>query len=154
MSSTIISDRVALARDGQHPSLVARMSSGFAVLNDNQPVAIAGCCVLLPDPVVPSVNDLDADHRAAFMSDLLLLGDAVLTATGAERINYLILCNMAPELHAHVIPRFASEDPKLRRLGPFEAYDFSSAPSCEPAGCHSELATSIQRELAARCAAR
>ena len=46
--------------------------------------------------------------------------------TGAERINYLMLCNQVPELHGHCIPRFASEDPKLRMLGPFEAYDFSA----------------------------
>ena len=43
------------------------------------------------------------------------LGDAVLEATGAERINYEILGNVDPALHAHVIPRHASEDPDLRR---------------------------------------
>ncbi|RNC82364.1 MAG: hypothetical protein ED559_11460 [Phycisphaera sp.] len=154
MSSTIISDRVALAREGCHPALLAQISSGFAVLNDNQPVAIEGCCVLLPDPVVPSVNDMSANQRAGFMSDLLMLGDAVLAATGAERINYLILCNMAPELHAHVIPRFATEDPKCRRLGPFEAYDFASAPACEPDASHRELLSSIRGELVRLGAAR
>lgn len=154
MSSTIISDRVALAREGCHPALVTRMSSGFAVLNDNQPEAIEGCCVLLPDPVVPSVNDLGPRQRAEFMSDVLLLGDAVLAATGAQRINYLILCNMAPQLHAHVIPRFATEESDLRRLGPFEAYDFASAPMCEPGSKHSKLLASIKAKLVKLGAAR
>ena len=70
-----------MCRAEEHPLILARMPSGYAVLNDNQPEAIAGCCVLLPDPVVPSVNDLDAKARARFMADFLLLGDAVLAAT-------------------------------------------------------------------------
>lgn len=148
MSSTIISERVAQARAGVNPFVIARLSSGFAVLNDNQPESIEGCCMLLPDPVVPSVNDLDTAWRTRFMSDLLLLGDAVLAATGAERINYLILCNMAPELHGHVIPRFASEDPKKRRLGPFEAYAFASA--CDPTGTHNALLLRLRAELESR----
>lgn len=154
MSSTIISDRVSLAREGRHPALIAQMPCGFAVLNDNQPGAVEGCCVLLPDPVVPSVNELSSHQRAEFMSDLLLLGDAVLAATDSERINYLILCNLAPQLHVHVIPRFATEDPELRRLGPFEAYDFASAPACEPDGRHNELLTNIRNKLARLRAAR
>ncbi|MCA9271640.1 MAG: hypothetical protein KDA31_01210 [Phycisphaerales bacterium] len=150
----VISDRVKMCRAEEHPLILARMPSGYAVLNDNQPEAIAGCCVLLPDPVVPSVNDLDAKARARFMADFLLLGDAVLAATGAERINYLILCNMAPELHAHVIPRFAREDPAKRRLGPFEAYDFGSSAKCEPDEAHCELLGRIRSEIEARLGAR
>ena len=38
------------------------------------------------------------------------LGDAVLLVTGAERINYEILGNVEPALHAHVIPRHTNED--------------------------------------------
>lgn len=150
MPSTIIADKVARARAGENPAVIARLSSGFAVMNDNQPEPIAGCCVLLPDPVVPSVNDLDAVARARFMADMLLLGDAVLAATGAERINYLILCNMAPELHAHVIPRFASEDPEKRRLGPFEAYAFGASPKLDAEGAHAALMGAIRDELLAR----
>lgn len=142
-----ISSRVErIASDGD-PALVASLPSGYAILNDNQPDEIAGCCVLLPMQVVPSINDLNEIERVVFMSDLLRLGDAVLSATGAERINYLILCNMAPELHAHVIPRFAHEDPAKRRLGPFEAYEFPSARKAEPKGRHAELLAKLQAEL-------
>lgn len=143
----VIAERVERIRASGDAQLVARLASGWAILNDRQPVAIAGCCVLLPARVVASVNDLDAGERAAFMADLLALGDAVLAATGAERINYLILCNQAPELHAHVIPRFADEDAEKRRLGPFEAYDFGASPACEPVGRHRELLTRIKAEL-------
>lgn len=154
MANNIISTRVAQCRSGEHPLLLAELPSGYAVMNDNQPEAIAGCCVLLPDPVVPSINDLDANKRAQFMADFVLLGDAVLAATCAERINYLILCNMAPELHAHVIPRFAREGPDKRRLGPFEAYDFGSAPKSELDGAHRELFERIRGVIAMRISAR
>ena len=57
----------------------------------------------------------------------LALGDAVLEATGAERINYEILGNVEPALHAHVIPRHASEDPELRRKAVW-LHDWKLAP--------------------------
>lgn len=140
--------RVESLRRGQDQRLLARMSSGWAVLSDRQPSAIAGCCMLIPDPVVASVNELQPADRAAFMVDLVRLGDAVLEATNAERVNYLILCNQVPELHGHVIPRFASEEPALRRLGPFEAYDFGTAMPADPGGDHLALSKGIRAALA------
>ena len=122
-----IANRVERIRRGEDPQLIGRLSSGWAILGNQQPGSITGCCMLLPDPVVSSVNDLDDAARSRFMLDFVRLGDAVLEATGSERINYLILCNQVEELHGHVIPRFAAEDPAARRLGPFEAYDFPGA---------------------------
>ncbi len=142
-----ITNRVARIERGEDPQLIARMPSGYAILANQQPDAINGCCMLLPSPVVSSVNDLDEETRAAFMTDLVRLGDAVLTATGAERINYLILCNQAPELHGHVVPRFASEDPQLRKLGPFEAYDFAGARKADATGPDAELLARLKIAL-------
>ena len=142
-----IARRVELARSGTDPELLARMPSGFAVLNSHQPGPIRGCCMLVPHEVVSSPNDLSPAARAQFFGDLLLIGDALLEVTGAERINYLVLCNMAPELHGHCIPRFASEDPGLRLMGPFEAYDFSSAPGAAVDGADRELHAALRAAL-------
>ena len=95
--------------------------------------------MLLPKRVVPSPNELDAPERAAFFADLVLVGDAILAATGAERINYLVLCNQVPELRAHCVPRFAGEDPSKRLLGPFEAYDFGAARVADATGVDRDL---------------
>jgi diadenosine tetraphosphate (Ap4A) HIT family hydrolase len=54
------------------------------------------------------------------------LGDAVLRVTGAERINYEILGNVEPALHAHVIPRHRSEAPEARKQ-PVWLHDWSAA---------------------------
>ena len=83
------------------------------------------------------------------MSDFVRLGDAVLEATGSERINYLILCNQVEELHGHAIPRFAAEEPAARKLGPFEAYDFPGARRADAneGGPDFELLTRLRASL-------
>lgn len=129
--SNAIAERVARIRAGHDPLLLATLASGHAILAKQQPTALEGCCMLLPDPVVASANELGPRERERFFGDLVLLGDAVLEATGAERINYLVLCNQVPQLHGHCVPRFANEAPQLRTLDPFAAYDFASAPTAD-----------------------
>ena len=125
-----IADRIARARAGANDALVCRLESGWVVMGDVQ--FLPGYCMLLADPVVPDLNHLVAPARAAFLADMARVGDAVLAVTGAARINYEILGNVDPELHAHVFPRFAHE-PDERRLKPVWFYDWSAAPGYSPA---------------------
>lgn len=73
-----------------------------------------GYSLLLPDPVVPSLNDLATGERTEFLLDMVALGDALLAVTDAHRINYEILGNGEPALHAHVFPRRMSEPDEFR----------------------------------------
>jgi len=148
-SGGAISNRLARIQRGEDPQMLARMGSGYAILGKFQPDAIVGACMLIPDPVVPSLNDLDDGARGAFLCDFARLGDAVLAATGAQRINYLILCNQVPELHAHAIPRFAGEDPDKRLMDPFTAYDFGAARIADALGPDKELADRLRSALSA-----
>ncbi len=107
-----IADRVAAAQRGENPTVIAKLQSGWACLCDRQ--FPRGWCVLLADPVVGSLNDLDPAKRPQFLTDMAALGDAVLAATGALRINYAIYGNLAPQLHAHVIPRHADEPEEMK----------------------------------------
>ncbi|MGC4045781.1 MAG: hypothetical protein QM758_18480 [Armatimonas sp.] len=122
---TLIHRRVAEARAGTNPKVICRMPSGWAVLGDVQ--FLRGYSLLLPDPVVPDLNALDTATRAQFLADMTRLGDALLAVTQAERINYEILGNSEPALHAHVFPRYSSEPDEYRR-GPAWFYDWKSAP--------------------------
>jgi diadenosine tetraphosphate (Ap4A) HIT family hydrolase len=88
---------------------------------------LPGYCLLLADPVVASLNDLGADERVRFLSEMTLIGDALLEVTGASRINYEILGNAEPELHAHIFPRFRDEPDHLIRR-PAWFYDRKAAP--------------------------
>lgn len=149
-----IARRLARLRAGDDPEFLVELPSGPAILGKFQPEPVRGCCMLLPDPVVASPNDLEHEARARFFADLVLLGDAILEVTGAERINYLVLCNQVPELHGHAIPRFAAEDPGKRLAGPFEAYDFGASPVADARGAdaelHAALRTALTRLLAER----
>jgi diadenosine tetraphosphate (Ap4A) HIT family hydrolase len=142
----LIADRVELARRGGNEAVVCRLPSGWAVIGDVQ--FLPGYCLLLADPVVSSLNDLDAASRAEFLRDMTRLGDAVLQVTSAERINYEILGNSEPELHAHVFPRYATEPPELRRL-PAWFYDWAAAPQYDVeahAGLRDALRTALVGE--------
>jgi diadenosine tetraphosphate (Ap4A) HIT family hydrolase len=138
---TAIHRQVEAARNGSLPRVIARMASGWAVLGD--PQITHGYCLLLPDPVVADLNALSGEVRRQFLDDMVKLGDAVLAETGAERINYEILGNVEPALHAHVIPRHAAEDPALRTK-PVWLHDWSAAPA------YSDALASLARGLAAR----
>jgi len=141
----LITERVALARAGRHPSIISRMPAGWAVMGDVQ--FLPGYCLLLPDPVVPSLNDLRGEARTQFLHDFARLGDVVLKVTGALRINYEILGNVEPELHAHVFPRFTTE-PESLRLKPVWFYDWPAAPKYSE-NEHGALRDRIRAELEA-----
>lgn len=124
MADTLIHRRVAEARAGTNPSVIGRLRSGWAVVGDVQ--VVHGYCLLLPDPVVPDLNALTGDARAQFLSDLVGLGDVLLALTLARRINYEILGNLEPALHAHLFPRYDSE-PQALRHSPVWLYDWKAA---------------------------
>lgn len=138
---TAIDQQVEAARRGELARVIKKMKSGWAVLGD--PQITRGYCLLLPDPVVPHLNALIGDEREQFLRDMTLLGDVLLAVTGAERINYEILGNVEPALHAHVIPRHASEAPDLRKK-PVWLHDWSGAPAIDAA------ALALARRIAAQ----
>lgn len=121
---SLISQRVEMARNGSNDKVICRMASGWAVMGDVQ--FLPGYCLLLPDPVVPSLNDLDAEARAVYLLDMARLGDVVLAVTGALRMNYEILGNSEPELHCHLFPRYATEPDDKRKM-PVWFYDWKTA---------------------------
>jgi diadenosine tetraphosphate (Ap4A) HIT family hydrolase len=140
---TIIHAQVASARDGREPRVVARLYSGWVLFGERQ--FVRGYSLLLPDPVVPTLNALGAKERAQFLNDMSRIGDALLKVTQAARINYAIFGNKEPALHAHVVPRFVDEPAALRTETPW-AYDWAAAPAFDRE-THRELAEALRREL-------
>ena len=121
---TLIHERVELARRGDDAKVISRLASGWVVMGDVQ--FLPGYSLLLPDPVVPSLESLPLAARVQYLSDMALVGEAVLQATGALRINYEILGNVEPALHAHVFPRYRHEPDELRAK-PVWFYDWNAA---------------------------
>jgi diadenosine tetraphosphate (Ap4A) HIT family hydrolase len=143
--TTAIHRRVDRLRAGSDPTFVARLNSGWAVLGEQQ--VLPGYCLLLPDPVVPDLNALTGAERSAFLADMAALGDAVLAVTRAVRINYAILGNQDPALHAHVIPRYHDEPAANATAHPW-SYDWTKAPAFD-AEAHRELRDRLHLALGA-----
>jgi len=129
-SATAIHKLVDAANKGILARAVTKVPSGWVILGD--PQVVKGYCLLLPDPVVPHLNALTGPARTQFLDDMARVGDAVLELTGAVRINYEMLGNLEPALHAHVLPRFADE-PEALRTRPIWFYDWEKAPAFDPA---------------------
>lgn len=110
------------------------------MLGDSQ--FLNGYCLIYPDPVVAHLNELDADGVKTLMYEASVVGDALLDITGAARINYEILGNLAPALHVHIFPRFHSEPSELRTK-PVWFYDWDSGPAFD-AVRHQDLMESIR----------
>ena len=130
MANNLIEERVELARRGRNPFVICRMTSGWLVIGDVQP--LPGYCVLLADPVVESVNALDLAGRTQYSLDVIAAGDAVLAATDAYRINYETLSNSEPALHTHIIPRYRSEPDEKRGRVAWIVYDWTTARRFDP----------------------
>ncbi len=110
--SITIPERIVAARAGNNPAVICRVPSGWAVMCEMQ--FLRGYTILLADPVAASINDLDSSQRVGYLRDMILIGDALLEVTGAFRINYGIMGNSDPFLHAHIVPRYTSEPEKFR----------------------------------------
>jgi diadenosine tetraphosphate (Ap4A) HIT family hydrolase len=147
--SMTIPERIALARAGTNPTVICQVASGWAVLCDVQ--FLRGYTILLADPLVASINDLDRQQRVTYLADMALIGDALLEVTGAYRINYGILGNSDPYLHAHIVPRYLNE-PEMHRTGlpwsyPLELVNRVPFEPERDKALMQQIATAIQKRL-------
>jgi diadenosine tetraphosphate (Ap4A) HIT family hydrolase len=78
---------------------------------------------------VAEPTELDADEAAAFWLEVLRVGRALEEHLQPVKLNYDVLGNSLPHLHAHVIPRYA-DDPRPGWPFPFpqdEPSEFAEA---------------------------
>lgn len=94
-------------------NLICCLPSGRLYLEKFQ--LLRGYCIFRSAPVVVSINDLDESRRANFLNEMVLVGDAILSVTGAYRMNYLLAGNFDPVLHAHIVPRYLTEPDEFRK---------------------------------------
>ncbi|WP_239163702.1 diadenosine tetraphosphate hydrolase [Paractinoplanes rishiriensis] len=147
------SDRIGSARAGTNPTVLAKLPQSFAVIGDTQ--FLPGYCVLLvDDPSIDRLTDLPKRQRLEFLNSMDTLGQAVEAACraiepGFRRMNYEILGNTDPCLHAHLFPRYEWESPA--HIGrPVWLYDPEEfyGPETALAPRHDELRLRIVTELA------
>jgi diadenosine tetraphosphate (Ap4A) HIT family hydrolase len=133
------------AKDGHEPRLIARLPSGFVFAGDVQ--VLPGTCMLVADPMIASLNDLDEKARVQYSLDMIRIGDALLAATDSIRINYETWCNLTPYLHTHIVPRYEWEQEPKRGLPSRQAYDWNAARPFDPKGSEHEIFVRLQEFL-------
>jgi diadenosine tetraphosphate (Ap4A) HIT family hydrolase len=106
-------ERNEASKAGLDPKLICQVDSGLVFLSNMQ--FLRGYCILQADPVVESINYLSPRQRSDFLCDMALVGDAIMEVTGAYRINYALMGNSEPVLHAHIVPRYLNEPEELRK---------------------------------------
>ena len=145
----MIPSRVQGARKGENPTVICKMPSGWAVLCDWQ--FLPGYAILLADPVVSDLNALSLEECHVFLRDMRLIGDALLDVTDAYRLNYQILGNRDPFLHAHICPRYEWEEPEMR-CGPTTLYGKTKGPAFDlerDRGLMEKIRSAIESRLGA-----
>jgi len=128
--TNLIQQRVESARRGENPYVISRLNSGWLVIGDVQP--LPGYCLLLADPVIESLNALTGHARSTYLDDMVAIGDALLEATRAFRINYETWGNAEPALHTHLMPRYLDEPEEKRRKPACMSYDWAKARPFDP----------------------
>ena len=107
MSSCLICDRTALIESGDNPYFVKELATGYVVLGDHQ--FYRGYTLILFKRHVTELHVLDADVRRKFLDEMALVGKAVWRAFEPQKLNYEILGNTDPHLHAHIFPRIITD---------------------------------------------
>lgn len=89
-----------------HP--VADLSrSRLGIYNDAR---FRGRCILTLDTHFDNIEDVDVSTLASFMEDIQHSVRAIKKATGSMRVNVAILGNAESHVHAHLIPRYPSNE--------------------------------------------
>jgi len=149
MISSWRDDRLGSAERGENPTVLPKLNTGFAVIDDTQ--HLPGYCLLLSRSSADHLSDLPLPERTKFLADLSLLGEAVERACkafdpGFRRINYEILGNSWHHLHGHVHARYEWERPEHRGV-PVWRYDDRKAERYALGPQHDQLRARIADEL-------
>jgi diadenosine tetraphosphate (Ap4A) HIT family hydrolase len=144
-----VEGRLAAAERGENPTVLARLKTGWAVIGDTQ--HLPGYCLLLYRGEANHLTDLPRAERADFLLDMSLLGEAVQNVCSAldpqfRRVNYEVLGNSWPHLHAHVHPRYTWE-PAAHRSSPVWTYPDRKDPRHQLDSRHDALRTKLSDEL-------
>lgn len=86
---------------------VARLSTSVLRLCRDQ--FTVGYSVLICTEHGPEPYSLAPADSAAYLADLSVAGAALERAFAADKMNFLMLGNSVPHLHAHLVPRYVGD---------------------------------------------
>lgn len=95
---------------------VAELASSHLRMPRNQ--FVRGYCVLVCRVHVKEPHELPPGQQVAFFGELTAAARALESVFQPIKMNYLILGNQVPHLHAHLVPRFADDPAPGAALSP------------------------------------
>lgn len=79
---------------------------------------VAGYCVLLCRKHVQEPYDLSKEERGMYFEDIACAGQALDRVFKPLKMNFNILGNAVPHLHAHILPRYHGDPAPHRPIDP------------------------------------
>ena len=104
-------EEIERAERGDHPSAVARLTTGYVWLDPVQ--YFEGLTFFVSRWCVAELFELEQEQRTAHLMEMSEVAAAVHTAFGGHKMNYEALGNGVPHLHWWLTPRRRS-DPRPR----------------------------------------
>ena len=130
----------------QNPYLIAELSTGYAVLADNQ--HYRGYTIFVAKQCVPELHDLAPAVRARFLEEMAQVAEAMFRASQPRKLNYELLGNSVTHLHWHLFPRYADDPNPLWPVWNNEQFLRAPRPTPIDPAALADLRERLQRALA------
>jgi diadenosine tetraphosphate (Ap4A) HIT family hydrolase len=138
-----ICSTIRASDEGRNPGFVARLPSGYVVLN-SQGQYYEGYTIFQSARCVAELHELRPRARSDFLRDMSLVAEAMFRAFRPAKLNYELLGNTVPHLHWHLVPRY-KDDPKPK-VPVWENQDFRASQRAAPRLSKVEL-NALKRKL-------
>jgi diadenosine tetraphosphate (Ap4A) HIT family hydrolase len=79
---------------------------------------VKGYCILICHRHVIELHELSEKERAGYFDDVAFAAKALQIVFQADKMNYNILGNLIPHLHAHILPRYFTDTAPNRPIDP------------------------------------
>ena len=99
-------------RAGKAPNFIAELDHSYVVLGDAQ--FYRGYCILLAKHHARELFQLPRDAGRGLFDEIRSVGEAIFNIVKPLKLNYECLGNLEPHVHWHILPRYQSEEEKLR----------------------------------------
>lgn len=96
---------------------VADMQRGKLYLQRNQ--YVQGYCLLIANRHYAELHQMRSQEQSRYLDDMAQAGAALMSVFNADKMNYQILGNIHPHVHAHIIPRYYGDEGGNLPINPY-----------------------------------
>jgi len=98
LSDCFICSTIEASDQGRNPAFIAKLRSGYLVLNDQRQY-YAGYAIFQSKRCVRELHELPRRLKMDFLKDMTLVSEAMWQTLTPAKLNYALLGNTVPHLH-------------------------------------------------------